>query len=66
MKKDEKPDTLAVINNYNFCDNHTHIHTDRQTWQLYDRPGPEGQVGENPNIGISVLNSLPPHSFSGQ
>ena len=24
--------------------------TDRQTLRLYDRPGPEGQVGENPNI----------------
>ena len=27
MKKDKKPDTLAGIDNYNFCD----IHTDRQT-----------------------------------
>ena len=31
------------MNNYNFCDRHT----DRQTWRLYDRPGPEGRVGEN-------------------
>ena len=27
MKKDKKPDTLAVIDNYNFYDRHTHIHT---------------------------------------
>ena len=27
MKKDKKPDTLAVIDNFNFCD----IQTDRQT-----------------------------------
>ena len=26
--KDDKPDTLAVINNYNFCDTHIDIHTD--------------------------------------
>ena len=43
MKKDDKPDTLAVIDNYNFYDRHTYI----RTWQLFDRPGPEGQVGEN-------------------
>ena len=42
MYKDEKPDTLAVIDNYNFCDKH--IYT--RTWQLYDRPGPEGQSVE--------------------
>ena len=42
MKKYKKPDTLAVINNYNFCD----IHTDRRTWLLYDQPGQEGRVGE--------------------
>ena len=47
MKKDKKPDTLADIDNYNFCDRHTDIHTDRRTWQLYDRPGPEDRVGEN-------------------
>ena len=35
MKEDEKPDTLAVIDNYNFYD--------RRTWRL----GPESQVGEN-------------------
>ena len=45
MKNDTKPDTLAVINNYNFNDRHTHI----RTWRLYDRPGPEGRVGENEN-----------------
>ena len=39
MKKDEKPDTLAIIHNHNFCDKHT----DR----LYDQLGPEGRVGEN-------------------
>ena len=32
MKKDKKPDTFV---------------TDRQTWRLYDQPGPEGQVGKN-------------------
>ena len=47
MKKDEKPDTLAVINNYYFFDRHTHIHTDSQTWRLYERPGPEGRLGEH-------------------
>ena len=26
---------------------HTNKHTHRGTWQLYDRPGPEGRVGEN-------------------
>ena len=30
MKKEEKPDTLSVINNYNFYD--------RQTPGLYDQP----------------------------
>ena len=44
MKKDKKPDTLAVINNY---DNHTHI----QTWRLYDRPGSEGRVGQSHFLG---------------
>ena len=24
----------------------TYKQTDRRTWQLYDRPGPEGRVGE--------------------
>ena len=43
MKKDEKPDSSAVIDNYNFYDRQTYI----QTWQLYDRPGPEGQVRKN-------------------
>ena len=28
MKKDKKPDTLAVVNNYNFYDKHTDIHKD--------------------------------------
>ena len=28
MKKAKKPDTLAVIDNYNFCDKHTHRQTD--------------------------------------
>ena len=42
-KKEKNPDTLAVINNYNFCD----THTDKRTWRLYDRPGPEGRVCEN-------------------
>ena len=43
MMKDNKLDTFAVINNYNFSERHTHI----RTWRLYDRPGPEGQFGEN-------------------
>ena len=43
MKKDQNSDGLAVINNYNFCDRHT----DTRTWRLYDRPSPEGRVGEN-------------------
>ena len=46
MKKDQNSDHLAIIDDYNFCDTHTYTHTDRQTWRLYDRPGPEGQVGE--------------------
>ena len=25
----------------------TDTQTDRQAWRLYDRPGPEGRVGEN-------------------
>ena len=28
MKKDEKPDTSAVIDNYNFCDRNTDTQTD--------------------------------------
>ena len=31
MKKDEKPDTLAVIDNYNFCDKHTDGYGDSMT-----------------------------------
>ena len=27
MKKDKELDTLAIIDNYNFCDTHTYIHT---------------------------------------
>ena len=52
MEKDITPDTLAVINNYNY-----NCFCDRGTWQLYERPGPEteaqkprgpdGGVGEN-------------------
>ena len=44
MNKDKKSDTLAVFDNSNFCDRHT----DRRTQRLYDRPGPEGHVGEHP------------------
>ena len=47
MKKDKKPDTMADIDNYNFYDRQTDIHTDIRTWRLYDRPGPEGRVSEN-------------------
>ena len=43
MKKDKKPETFAVIENYNFHDRHTDTQTDR----LYFRPGPEGRIGEN-------------------
>ena len=49
-EKRQKYDNLAVTDNYNFCDRHTDIHTDRWTWQLYDQLGPEGQVGENANL----------------
>ena len=31
MKKDKKSDTLAVIDNYNFCDTHTDRQTDMVT-----------------------------------
>ena len=31
MKKEENPDTLAVIDNYNFYDRQTDIHTDMAT-----------------------------------
>ena len=31
MKKDKKPNTLAGIDNYNFYDRHTDIHTDTET-----------------------------------
>ena len=41
-ERQKKTDTLAVIDNHNLCD----IPTDRQTWQLYDWPGPEGRVGK--------------------
>ena len=41
MKKDDKPDTLAVIEHYNFYDRHT----DRRAWRIYDRP----RVSENYN-----------------
>ena len=41
--KGGKPNALAVIGNYNFCG----LQTNRRTWQHYDRPGPEGKVGEN-------------------
>ena len=45
MKKDKKPDTSAIIDNFNFCD----IQTDTQTdgHGRHDRPSPEGRVGEN-------------------
>ena len=43
MKKDNHPDTLAVVDNYNYYDKETHT----PTWRLYDRPGSEGQVGQN-------------------
>ena len=44
MKNYKISDHLATINNYNFCDTITYTYTDR----LYDRPGPEGQVGGKP------------------
>ena len=28
------------------ADIQTHTHTNRETWQLYDRPGPRGQGSE--------------------
>ena len=61
MKKDEKSAALAVIDNYNFCDRHIHIHTDRRAWRLYDRPGPDGRVREKYSskiiqISIEVTN----------
>ena len=31
MKKDKKPDTLAVSDKYNFCDKHTHRQMDMAT-----------------------------------
>ena len=31
MQKDKKPDTLAVIDNYNFCETHTYTQTDMAT-----------------------------------
>ena len=42
-ERQKKTDTLAVLDNYNFCNKHTYT----RTWRLYDRPGPEGHVGEN-------------------
>ena len=35
-----------------FCDFSVH----RRTWRLYDRPGPEGRVGENPVHGRHPLS----------
>ena len=42
MKEEKNSDRMAVIDNYNFCDTHTHKWTSR----LYDRPGPEGRGSE--------------------
>ena len=36
MKKDNKPDTLAVLDNYNFCDRHTNTHTDEHGDSMTD------------------------------
>ena len=43
MKKDKNSDRLSVIKNYNFYDTQKH----KQSLQLFDWPGPEGQVSEN-------------------
>ena len=54
MKKDKKPDTLAVINNYNYNDRHKHIHTDRRTWRLYDSENMSTiQTIESPSLYFS-------------
>ena len=50
----QKPDTLAVIDNHNFFDRHTYIRIRR----LYDRPGPEGPVGENVLTASSCVSNL--------
>ena len=50
MKKDTNSDRLSVIDNYNLYDTHTH----RRTPQLYDRPGPGDQVGEQ--VGKKLEN----------
>ena len=43
--KDEKHDTLGVIDNYNFYERHRHIYTYRHGDSMT-----EGQVGENHKI----------------
>ena len=72
MKKDEKPDILAVINNYNFYDRQTNRETNRRIWRLYDQPGPEGPIGENhshhtrqPTKRLSILKNKKPTRRSG-
>ena len=44
MIKDKKKLTLWPLSTITTFVIYTQ--TDRQIWQLYDRPGPEGQVGE--------------------
>ena len=53
MKKDEKSDTLAVINNYNVYDGQTDINTDMATF----RTDP-AQRAESVKIHMRVLASL--------
>ena len=49
MKKDGKPDTMAVINNYNFCLKHTDGHGPSMT--------DPAQRADSVKILISKLNS---------
>ena len=53
-KRDRKHDTLVVIDDYNFYDRHT----ERQKWRLYDRPGPEGVVGENRKVSKYIFKKI--------
>ena len=60
MKKDGKPDTLAVIDNYKFCDKHTYT----RTWQLYDLPAQRAESVKIPKFGkCSQIPSLDQISF---
>ena len=48
MKKDKKPDTLTVINNYNFCDIQTDGHGNSMTNPAQGAKSVKTQIGSLP------------------